>query len=411
VRVFREREGKMTKQQTTAPVSLRDIEDARKRIAPHLFKTPLSFSHGLSARFNRDVYIKWDNKLRTGSFKERGALNFLLRLSDEQRKQGVCAASAGNHALAVAWHCKKLGIPCTIVMPTTAPLVKIKTSSNFGAEVQLVGKILGESYEFAQELSRKQKKIFVPGYDHVDVVAGAGVSGLEILEDLPDFDSIVVPIGGGGLIAGIARALKESNHPAKIFGVRSTWTKGPGYTSPFSPSPIADGIAVKEIGGVPAEIIETDVDEILYVEEQIIASAVTLYLYEERTVIEGAGSASLATLMADMIPANFKKTVLLACGSNIDLNILARLIQRSQFQQGQLVRLRVSVPDRPGSLMQLTKCISDQHANVLETFHERSFSREPGNVEITFLLEIRDLKHKQSVFESLSALDLNPMEV
>lgn len=392
-------------------VSLQDIKDAQSRIAPHLFKTPLTFSHGLSERFKREVFIKWDNKLRTGSFKERGALNFLLRLSEGQRKQGVCAASAGNHALAVAWHCKQLNIPCTIVMPTTAPLVKIKTTSNFGADVQLVGKILGESYEFAQDLSQKQNKIFVPGYDHNDIVAGAGVSGLEIVEDLPDFDSIIVPIGGGGLIAGIARVLKQMNHPAKIFGVRSAWTKGPGYQSPFSPVPIADGIAVKNIGGIPAAIIENDVDEILHVEEQTIASAITLYLYEERTVIEGAGSASLAALLADMIPLQFKKTVLLACGSNIDLNILARLIQRSQFKHGQLVRLRVSVPDRPGSLMHLTKCISDLHANVLETFHERSFTEEPGNVEITFLLEIRDSKHKLLVFESLSELGLSPSEV
>lgn len=401
----------MSEHKKSEVVSLQDIKDAQSRIAPHLFKTPLTFSHGLSERFKREVFIKWDNKLRTGSFKERGALNFLLRLTAEQRNQGVCAASAGNHALAVAWHCKQLNIPCTIVMPTTAPLVKIKTTSNFGAEVQLVGKILGESYAFAQDLSQKQNKIFVPGYDHNDIVAGAGVSGLEIVEDLPHFDSIVVPIGGGGLIAGIARALKRMNHPAKIFGVRSAWTQGPGYQSPFSPVPIADGIAVKNIGGVPAAIIESDVDEIFHVEEQTIASAITLYLYEERTVIEGAGSASLAALLADMIQPQFKKTVLLACGSNIDLNILARLIQRSQFKHGQLVRLRVSVPDRPGSLMHLTKCISDLHANVLETFHERSFTEEPGNVEITFLLEIRDSKHKLSVFESLSELGLSPTEV
>ncbi|MCB0328752.1 MAG: pyridoxal-phosphate dependent enzyme [Bdellovibrionales bacterium] len=393
-------------------VTIDDIREAQKRIAPYLFKTPLSYSHSLSRKLDRDIFIKWDNKLRTGSFKERGALNFLLQLSPEEKNRGVIAASAGNHALAVAWHAKQLGIPCSIVMPTTAPLVKMKTSSSFGAEVSLVGSALHESYAHALELADQSGQVFVPGYDHPHIIAGAGVSGLEILEDWDDFDAVVVPLGGGGLLAGISRAIRGSGKDTYLLGVRSQWTKEMGKPkAQFSPAPIADGIAVKDVGALPKEIIDSDVNKVVHVEEKTIATAITSYLHEERTVVEGAGAAALAALLEDALPKQYQRLVLLACGSNIDLNILARLIQRSQFKNGQLLRVRVSVPDRPGSLARLTQTISEQAANVLETYHERSFSAEPGNVEITFLLETRDEEHKGDLMRSLASSGLHPHEL
>lgn len=402
----------MTKSHDSIP-TLASLKKAKSRISGYLRPTPLTYSDSFSQRFKREIYIKWDNKLRTGSFKERGALNFLLQLSDEQKKKGVCTASAGNHALAVSYHCRHLGIPCSIVMPEAAPLVKVQTSSSFGAEVSLVGQVFDETYVYARDLSKAQEKVFVPGYDHPHVISGAGVSGLEIFSKLEEFDSVVVPIGGGGLASGIALALKELLGKVYILGVRSAWTLHDRNKKKrtFSSVPIADGIAVKQIGELPKQIIDNYVDKIVHVQENSIASAIVSYLHEERTVIEGAGAASLAALIEDHLPKKCKKTVLLACGSNIDLNVLSRLIQRSQFQKGQLLRVRVSVPDRPGSLAKLTSCISDHNANVLETYHERRFSEEPGNVEVTFLLETRDEHHKQEVLQSLTHFDLSPTEL
>ena len=400
------------------PLTAKDINEAQERLAKHLPRTPLTHSDSFSQRFERDVFVKWDNKFRTGNFKERGALNFLQQLNSTEKKKGVCTASAGNHALAVSWHCMHLNIPCSIVMPKYAPLVKVQTSASFGANVSLVGEVFDESYEYAQELSKKENLLFVPGYDHPNIISGAGVSGLEILYKLKDVDSIVVPIGGGGLAAGIALAVKEKHPDIYILGVRSAWTKAHGEDAKgsekqgaFAPAPIADGIAVKAIGEIPKLILDQYLDDLVYVEEKTIASAIVSYLYEERTVIEGAGAASLAALIEGHLPKRYKRTVLLACGSNIDLNILSRLIQRSQFQKGQLLRVRVSVPDRPGSLAQLTSCISDKSANVLETYHERRFSKHPGNVEITFLLETKNDAHKNEILESLSELDLKPTEL
>lgn len=399
------------------PVTLKDITAANARLKTHLRETPLIFSDSFTQQFGREIYIKWDNKFRTGSFKERGALNFLLQLQDKEKKRGVCAASAGNHALAVAWHCMHLKIPCSILMPKYAPLVKVKMATSFGAEVTLHGDDFDESYTFAQELSKKKKTIFVPGYDHAEIVSGAGVSGLEILANQPDIDSIVIPVGGGGLAAGIAIAVKEQNPKVHLIGVRSNWTKeeeSPDQINPsraFLPSPIADGIAVKTLGAIPKEILDRYIDDLVYVDESTIAAAIVHYLYEERTVIEGAGAASLAVLLEDLLPKKYNKTVLLACGSNIDLNILSRLIQRSQFQKGQLLRVRVSAPDRPGSLARLTECISKNAANVLETYHERRFSKLPGNVDITFLLETKDDPHRKSILKSLRELDLDATEL
>ncbi|MCI5066600.1 pyridoxal-phosphate dependent enzyme [bacterium] len=390
-----------------------EISAARERIQEAILPTPLTFSHRFSKRFGREVYIKWDNALRTGSFKERGALNFLSKLSKEEKNRGVCAASAGNHALAVAYHCREQEIPCSLFMPLRAPLVKVQTATSFGAEVTLHGELLRDSYAQALLMSKQEKRVFVPGYDHRDIIAGAGVSGVEISEQLEEFDSVIVPIGGGGLVAGIASAIRALRKDIFILGVRSEWSsqQHDGEDARFVSTPLADGIAVKELGTIPKRIIQEQVDQIVSVRENTIADAVIAYLYEERSVIEGAGAAALAALLEGHLPERCKRVVLLACGSNIDLHVLGKLIQRSQYERGQLLRVRVSVPDRPGSLARLTEIIASESANVLETSHERGFSREPGNVDITFLLETRDKEHQSSLITRFAKLDLHPLQL
>lgn len=393
--------------------SFLDIQAARQLLSQHLPVTPLTFSEELGRALGRQIWVKWDNKFRTGSFKERGAANFLLKLKTTNTNAKVCAASAGNHALAVAWHSKQLNIPCTIIMPRFAPLVKVKTASRFGAKIILSGDTFDEAYSEAQKLSTETGSIFLPGFDHTDIISGQGVSGLEILEQTnQQVDAIVVPIGGGGLAAGIALAAKTVKPDIFILGVRSEWVKeSHTHKGIFPPAPIADGIAVKKIGALPEAIINQFVDCIVYVSEQEIAKAVVDYLNYEHTVVEGAGAASLAAVRMGFLPAKYKYPVLEVCGSNIDLNVLARLIQRSQFQDGQLLRVSVSVPDRPGSLAKLTASISEARANVLETYHERSCSIHPGNVDITFLLETRDSIHKKEILQTLSTMGLNPQEL
>ncbi len=401
----------MNTQESAIILTFEDIKQAQKALSEHLPVTPLTHSPELSRICKREIFIKWDNKFRTGSFKERGALNFLLNLKKREKSPSVCTASAGNHALAVSYHSQLLNIPCSLVMPTYAPLVKIKTASHFGAKVTLFGNTFYEAYDHAEALAKETGKVFVPGFDHNDVIAGQGVSGLEIAEQSDQkVDAVVIPIGGGGLAAGIAYALKTLLPDLFILGVRSKWIEVEHKDMQFPSIPLADGIAVKRLGNLTKPIIEQYVDKIVSLGEDEVARAIIDYLNGERTVIEGAGAAALAAVQQGHLPSSFSHPVLLACGSNIDLNLLARLIHRSQSQQGRLLRVTVSVPDRPGSLAKLTKSISDQKANVLETYHERGYTDQPGNVEITFMLETKDEKHKVSVLKTLSELGLNPVE-
>ncbi len=300
-------------------------------------------------------------------------------------------------------------------MPKRAPLVKVETTRRLGAAVELIGENFDEAYEYAQQKAEKAGLCFVPGFDDCRIVAGQGVAVLEILSQLEeDIDCIVVPIGGGGLAAGIAVAAKALSPKTEIIGVRSEWSvlaaeKAP--TTIFRPTTIADGIAVKKLGQIPEQILREHLDREIVVTEREIADAIMMYLDHERTVLEGAGAAALAGLLGDtMLPKN-SRAVVLACGCNIDLNVLSRLIDRAQFEREQLLRVRVSVPDRPGSLSLLAGEISACGANVLETFHERRSSRSPGSVDITFLLEVRSGDHKQEVMQRLEALSLRPAEV
>ncbi|RME59318.1 MAG: pyridoxal-phosphate dependent enzyme, partial [Candidatus Dadabacteria bacterium] len=378
--------------QKSTKLSYNDIEEASKVVSKWINPTQLTFSLPFTRTFKRNIYCKWENKLDTGSFKERGASFFITKLSQKEKEKGICAASAGNHALAVSKYAQAFGVKCTIVMPHTAPLVKVESVKNNGAEVELFGLTFDDAYARALKICREKKYTFVPAFDHLAIIAGQGSLGIELLSQLPEVDSIAVPIGGGGLISGICIAVKEKKPEVKIVGVKSEWSlkKDSSEDSPFKHISIADGIAVKREGKFTKPIIDKYVDEIVTASEEEIAQAIIDFLKFERAVVEGAGAAALCALSKSLVLKKCKNTVLIVSGSNIDINRLSRLIQRQMKNEDKLLRIVVPVVDRPGSLAAVTKVLSEIGANVLETFHDRSFSSIPGYVDITFLLEVRN---------------------
>lgn len=391
----------------SGPVGLEEITAAAARIKNSVPVTPLTHSPVLSEILGREIYFKWDNKLRTGSFKERGACNFLLCLSPQERQAGVCAASAGNHALALSFHAAKFSIPCTIVMPSGAPLIKVEQTQRNGAEVILYGANFDEALNYAKDISQTRGLAFASPFDDSRIISGQGTCGLEIAQQLSDFDAILVPVGGGGLVSGIATAIKALRPSTQIIGVQSAWAKeyqcGQIATSGnlIPAASIADGIAVKKIGKITGPIIEKLVDRLLVVSEPEIANAIISFLEIERSVMEGAGAAALAGLIQGTLPAELKKVVVLACGSNIDMGMLSRLIEREMGSRGRILRLALSVPDRPGSLNTITGIFAGAGANVLLVRHDRSCSNIPGNVDITFTLEIRNAIHRASILQAI----------
>ncbi len=388
-------------------VGLAEIQEAKQRIGKNLPVTPLTESPALSELLGKQVFLKWENKLPTGSFKERGALNFLLTLDPPKAQKGVCAASAGNHALALSLHAKLLGINCCIVMPKQAPLIKVECTKRNGAEVILHGSNFDEAREYAGSLSKQRGLTLVSPYDHPAIIAGQGTCGLEILDQLDEFDCVVSGVGGGGLISGLSVAIKSAKPKVVIVGVQSEWATG-AHThvkrqSLFPISTIADGIAVKQIGQLPRVLIKDKVDLLVAVSEQEIAKAIVTFLELERSVVEGAGAAGLAALMAGHIPATCERIVLVVSGSNIDMNVLARLIERDMGERGRLLKLIASVPDKPGSLHLTAGVIASAGANILETLHDRTYSHIPGNVDISFLLEVRNAAHAFEVIQAMHA--------
>jgi threonine dehydratase len=397
-------------------VSLAEIIAARDRIRPILPITPLTHSPAVSELVGHDIYFKWDNKFKTGSFKERGACNFVESLTDQERKRGVCAASAGNHALALSHHSARVGIGCTIVMPVSAPLVKVDATQRSGANVVLYGNGFDEAYDHALNLAKEHNLVYAPAFDDAAIICGQGTAGLEIMDQVGDIDSVIVPVGGGGLISGIATAIKATHPDIFILGVQSAWAvrgrQGEFLKSDaFLPTTIADGIAVKRPGKITAPIIESKVDKLCQLEEQEIARSIITFLELERTVIEGAGAAGLGGLLTGHLPSTCKRTVVMACGSNIDTNVLSRLIERDMGERGRLLHISVSVPDRPGSLNTLTGIIARCGANVLEVIHDRAFSFIPGNVDIIFLLEVKGGQHKVEVMASLTNSGIRAKEI
>jgi threonine dehydratase len=361
-------------------IQLAEIEAARERLRGAIYESPCAHSQMLSTLTGQQVYLKLENLQMTGSFKERGALNRIAMLTPEQAARGVIAASAGNHAQGVAYHATKRGIRALIVMPLTTPLVKVTATRNFGAEVLLHGANYDEAFVEAMRLCEQQQLTFIHPFDDAGVMAGQGTIGLELLQQIPQLEAVVVPIGGGGLIAGIACALKESRPSIRVVGVQTA--RLPSMAAaleahhPITVDPattIADGIAVRRAGDLTLPMVERYVDEIVTVEEDEIASAILMLLEREKTLAEGAGAAALAALLQHKTSLQGAHTAVLVCGGNIDVTLLSRIIERGLVKDGRLIRLRIYLLDKPGALHDLTRLIADHRANIVDTLHNRAY--------------------------------------
>lgn len=390
-------------------VTLSSIEAARERLGDAIHLSPCQLSHHLSERIGLPIFLKLENLQRTGSFKERGALNKLLTLTPEQRKRGVIAASAGNHAQGVAFHATKLGIRSQIVMPQATPLVKVVSTRGFGAEVILHGANYDEACEEAIERCEQQGLTFIHPFDDPVVISGQGTISLELLEQIPDLEAVVVPIGGGGLIGGIACALKERNAKIRVIGVEPeklpSMLRAREAGTPITLSPqatIADGIAVRRAGDVTLPLVSRYVDEIVTVDDEEIASAILMLLEQEKTLAEGAGAAALAALLQEKTSLRYQRTAVLVCGGNIDVTLLAKIIARGLVKDGRMLRIRVYLLDRPGALLQLTDVLARERANIVETVHNRAYyGVSLGETVIDVTLETRGATHITAISHAL----------
>ncbi len=390
-------------------VSLDDIKAARERIAPAIGRTPLAASETLSKLCGNRIFCKLENLNLTGSFKERGALNKLLQLSEKERNAGVIAASAGNHAQGVSYHAQRLGIAATIVMPARTPLIKVSAVKSHGAEVILHGTNYDEAFTEACKVRDERKLTFIHPFDDPAIIAGQGTVGLEILEQLPDVDTIVVPIGGGGLISGVAIAVKTQRPDVTIFGVQAkriaameaSCQKGEIVTIPAART-LADGISVRTPGKLTFPIVHELVDGIVTVDEEEIASAILQLIEKEKTVVEGAGATPLAAIANRRLPVSGKKVALVLSGGNIDVNVLSRIIERGLVKDGRMVRLTVRIQDVPGMLATLTRELGELSANVLEIYHNRAFSKaDIAETDVELTLETKGVEHIEQIVARL----------
>lgn len=396
--------------------SFADITAAREALAGEVVLTPCTRSVAFADLVACDLWFKLENLQRTGSFKDRGAFNRLRLLSPEERERGVVTASAGNHAQAVAWHAGRLGIPAKVVMPVTSPLIKATNTRSLGAEVILHGESFAAAMEEALRIRDTEGRVLVHAYDDDAVIAGQGTIGLEILEQVPQVDTLVVPIGGGGVIAGIAIAAKALRPDLRIVGVEAEAapsalrSREAGHiVAVESNRTLADGIAIKRIGERTFPILEALVDEIVLVEEEAIARSILLLLERRKTVAEGAGAVPLAALISGRIAVRPDEVVVaVLCGGNIDVNMLSRIIDRGLAEDGRLARLVVRVPDRPGNLARLTDLVADSGANVLDIAHHRAFGDiSVGDVEIALTVETRGPDHGNQILERMKALGVD----
>lgn len=400
----------------TVAVTLDDIRAAAKTIEGQLLKTPLEHSITLSAITGAQVWVKFENMQFTASFKERGALNRLTKLTEEEKNAGVIAMSAGNHAQGVAYHAARLGIPATIVMPVTTPFNKVKHTRDHGARVILEGETLQEAFEHAFTLRAKEGLTFIHPFDDPHIIAGQGTIGLEMLEgpEAVDFDILVVPVGGGGLIGGIATAAKALKPDIRIIGVEAAMYPAMhaelnGGEAQVGGSTIAEGIAVKTAGRLNMEIAKRLVDDVLLVEEEHLERAITLLADVEKVIAEGAGAAGLAAMLAH--PAKFagKKVGMVLCGGNIDLRLLASVFTRALVREKRLSRIRIIGDDRPGLLAKVSKLIGDAGANIMEVAHNRIALDVPAKgAEFDILIETRDAQHTQEVVDALAQAGYPP---
>jgi threonine dehydratase len=378
--------------------TLADIRAAAQRIAGAVIHTPTLLSRTLSDRVGAEVWLKFENLQFTAAYKERGALNKLLALTDEERARGVVAASAGNHAQAVAYHGRRLGIPVTIVMPVSTPTIKVTQTEGHGATVILHGERFDDAHAFAKQLETERGLIFVHPFDDPAVIAGAGTVALEMLAAVPDLEVLVVPIGGGGLISGIATAAKAINPAIEIVGIEAELYPSmknvvEGGTGAIGGDTLAEGIAVKVPGALTRQIIAAKVDRIDLVAERDIEQAVALLVGIEKTVVEGAGAAGLAAILANPDRYRGRKVGTVLCGGNIDSHLLANVLVRELVRCGRIARLRIAAQDRPGALAAITATFHHCGVNIIEVQHQRIFTRLPAkDTSIEVECEARDAK-------------------
>lgn len=390
-------------------ISLADIEAAAGRLAGQVMETPFVESRTLSAIVGAQVFLKFENLQFTASFKERGALNKLACLKPEEAQRGVIAASAGNHAQGVAHHAQRLGLPATIVMPTFTPQVKIERTRGFGAQVVLHGETFDEARAEATRRAQAEGLTFIHAFDDPLIIAGQGTVGLEMLRQQPQLDSLVIAVGGGGLIAGIATAAKALRPDIEVVGVQTrpfpaVFNAIKGTHHPIGTSSLAEGIAVGSPGELTQALIRRHVDDMLLVEEADIEQAIVMLLDIEKTLVEGAGAAGLAALMENRERFAGRRVGLVLCGGNIDPLLLAAIIERGMVRAGRLVRIRVEARDAPGVLARVTAVLGKVGANIEEVHHQRAFSTlSAQSVEIELVLATRNRAHVQETLEALAA--------
>jgi threonine dehydratase len=390
-------------------VSLETIRAARDRIRDEIYHSPCPYSLSLSRLTGCEIYCKMESLQVTGSFKERGARNKLKQLTESQKKAGVVAASAGNHALALAYHGRELGIAVTVVMPKYAPLVKVSNCRSFGANVVLHGDSFQQAKDHALAIVEEKRLVYVQGFDDEEIIAGAGTLGLEILEDVPDLDAVIVPIGGGGLIAGVGTAVKGLKSNVRVIGVEpknaptmhDSIKRGVVMRVQTLPT-LADGLAVGEAGKLCLDITRRVMDELVMLDEVQIATAILRLLELEKTVVEGAGATPLAGAMVRAAELKGKKVVLVLAGGNIDVNIISRIIERGLAADGRLCRVTAYVSDRPGSLARLLSIIAGTGASIKEVHHDRNFGpADIARVAISCTMETRDFQHVEEIHQAL----------
>ncbi len=398
----------------TTSVTAEDIRAAGRTIAGEVIRTPLVAAPRLSEILGCELYLKLENQQYTGSFKDRGALNKLKSLTPEQAKFGVIAMSAGNHAQGVAYHARRLGIPATIVMPEFAPFTKVERTKELGARVVLTGDTLDASAIAAREIAERENLTFVHPYDDPKIVAGQGTIGFEMLEDQPELDTIVVPIGGGGIISGIAIAAKSVKPGIEMIGVEAELFPSM-YQAVHGQAPsaggqmaggqtLADGIAVKNPGALTRPIIEELVSDILLVDEGHIEAAVHALVEQQKIVAEGAGAVGVAALMKDKERFAGRKVGAVICGGNIDVRLLSWVLTRGLVRDGRMVRLRIGIVDRPGVLAQVTRLIGETGGNIIEVYHQRLFYDVPAKqAEVDAVIETRNTEHVREIVAALEA--------
>lgn len=391
------------------PPTIADIRAAKERIKGAVIRTPMLVSRTLSEIIGAEVWLKFENLQFTAAYKERGALNKLLQLSDEERSRGVIAASAGNHAQAVAYHARRLGIPATIVMPEPTPTVKVTQTAGHGAVVVLHGDMFDDAYARARELALENGYVFVHPFDDPQIIAGAGTVALEMLEDAPDLDTIVVPIGGGGLMSGVSIAARAVKPEIKLIGVEAELYPSmkcaiEGCFMPLGGDTLAEGIAVKQPGELTSRILKQHEVEVALVSERDLERSVAMLVGIEKTVVEGAGAAGLAAMISQKERFSGKKVATILCGGNIDTHLLANVLVRDLVRQGRIARLHVAAHDQPGALAAITAQVYEAGVNVIEINHSRIFTRLPAkDTMIEVECEARDPQSIDDVVARLEA--------